>query len=272
MRAPALALSLLLLAASASAEPEGIQDNSFLIEEAYNQEPGVVQHISVFRKDPRTGEWAASFTQEWPLGGIRHQLSYTVNYLRIGSDAGTFTGFGDTALNYRYQLVGDGESKVALAPRLSLFLPTGSASKGLGAGDPALQLGIPISVLLGDRFVAHGNLGFSWTPSEKDTEGDAANAVAGYAGGSLIWLARPDLNFLLEALWTRTETVTAPHRVRGELAAFVSPGVRWSYDFRSGLQIVPGIAFPIGVGPSHGRYGVLVYLSFEHPFSSAAKK
>ena len=24
---------------------EGIQDNSFLIEEAYNQEPGVVQHI-----------------------------------------------------------------------------------------------------------------------------------------------------------------------------------------------------------------------------------
>ena len=94
--------------------------------------------------------------------------------------------------------------------------------------------------------------------------------VAVVAG--LIWLARPDLNFLLEALWTRTETVTAPHRVRGELAAFVSPGVRWSYDFRTGLQIVPGIAFPIGVGPSHGRYGVLVYLSFEHPFSSAAKK
>ena len=25
---------------------KGIQDNSFLVEEAYNQEPGVVQHIS----------------------------------------------------------------------------------------------------------------------------------------------------------------------------------------------------------------------------------
>jgi hypothetical protein len=29
-------------------EPGPIQDNSFLAEEAYNQEPGVVQHIQTF--------------------------------------------------------------------------------------------------------------------------------------------------------------------------------------------------------------------------------
>src|SRR6185312_16420034 len=52
-----------------------IQDNSFLIEEAYNQESGVVQHISTFERADG-GDWAYSFTQEWPLGGIRHQLSY----------------------------------------------------------------------------------------------------------------------------------------------------------------------------------------------------
>jgi hypothetical protein len=33
-----------------------IQDNSFLIEEAYNQEPGVVQHISVFTRTRSSGE------------------------------------------------------------------------------------------------------------------------------------------------------------------------------------------------------------------------
>src|SRR5262245_17587450 len=45
-----------------------IADNSFLIEEAYNQEAGVVQHISVFQRDWRSSAWAYSFTQEWPLG------------------------------------------------------------------------------------------------------------------------------------------------------------------------------------------------------------
>ena len=124
---------------------------------------GVVQHISLFRKDPRSGEWAASFTQEWPVGGIRNQLSYTVNYLRVSGDAGAFTGFGDLALNYRYQLIGDGEARFAMAPRLSVFVPTGNSAKGLGQGGPGLQLGIPASLVLSEHFVVHGNLGFSWT-------------------------------------------------------------------------------------------------------------
>ncbi|MGZ8391565.1 MAG: hypothetical protein ACXWWK_01855, partial [Gemmatimonadales bacterium] len=55
-----------------------IQDNSFLIEEAYNQESGVVQHISTFALAADGDAWGYGFTQEWPLGGIRHQFSYTV--------------------------------------------------------------------------------------------------------------------------------------------------------------------------------------------------
>jgi len=42
--------------------------------------------------------------------------------------------------------------------------------------------------------------------------------------------------------------------------------VRWSYDFDWGLQIVPGVAFPMGVGPSRHEKSVFLYLSFEHPF------
>jgi hypothetical protein len=41
-----------------------IQDNSFLAEEAYNQEPGVVQHIQTFTPLWNSRTWAYSFTQE----------------------------------------------------------------------------------------------------------------------------------------------------------------------------------------------------------------
>src|SRR5690348_18415661 len=75
-----LVVALLLAPATGAQEPaaapRGIQDNSFLIEEAYNQDRGVVQHISTFQ---RSGDaWTYSFTQEWPVGGIRNQLSYSL--------------------------------------------------------------------------------------------------------------------------------------------------------------------------------------------------
>lgn len=43
-----------------------IEDNSLLIEEAYNQEPGVVQHISTvaYNNDSHQRGWTFSFTQE----------------------------------------------------------------------------------------------------------------------------------------------------------------------------------------------------------------
>ena len=73
MTARALAcagLSLFLAAAAAgvpvSRAEEGIQDNSFLIEEAYNQGRGVVQHIGTYVRSGHAGNWASSFTQEWP--------------------------------------------------------------------------------------------------------------------------------------------------------------------------------------------------------------
>ena len=52
-------------AGSTAASP-GIQDNSFLIEEAYNQDPGIIQEIQLYLRDLRTGAWVYSFTQEWP--------------------------------------------------------------------------------------------------------------------------------------------------------------------------------------------------------------
>src|SRR5438105_1588271 len=65
---------------------EGIQDNSFLVEEAYNQEPGVIQHIFTFvyqvdkQRGPDDRALVANFTQEWPLLSQTHQLSYSLLY------------------------------------------------------------------------------------------------------------------------------------------------------------------------------------------------
>src|SRR5205807_6402543 len=89
MRRLSIALVWLIGAAAplvAQTAPEGesqIQDNSFLIEEAYNQDPGVVQHIQTFSRATRGGDWLYTFTQEWPVPGITHQLSYTLPLARV---------------------------------------------------------------------------------------------------------------------------------------------------------------------------------------------
>src|SRR5262249_2638888 len=123
---------------------QGISDNSFLVEEAYNQEPGVVQHINAWQRSLRTAAWAYTFTQEWPVGTRAHQLSYTIPLQRTAQPSAT--GFGDAALNYRYQL--RSAERVSIAPRLSLIVPTGSSARGLGTGHVGAQLNVPLSVML----------------------------------------------------------------------------------------------------------------------------
>ena len=257
----------LLAAPLAAISAEGpIQDNSFLVEEAYNQEDGVVQHINTFQRFRDSGDWVYTFTQEWPVGGLAHQLSYTVPILRMADSPDGHSGIGDIALNYRYQLVGDGEAKVAVAPRFTVIVPTGNEKQGRGLRATTYQGLIAMSVVLSPELVAHSNVGYTWTPHAKDADGNRADVAAWNAGQSLVWLAARRVNFLLEAIYVHGQEVAGPGVTNTVKAAFVSPGVRWSYDFESGLQIVPGIAFPIGVGPSRDQKSVFFYLSFEHPF------
>lgn len=250
--------------------PPPIADNSFLLEEAYNQEPGVVQHISAFQRSLRTGGWAYTFTQEWPVARQRHQLSFTLPVERTGSGSAAVTGIGDIALNYRHQL-GGVDRAAAVAPRLSLLVPTGNTDKGLGSGGVGVQLNIPISVTLARRLVTHWNAGVTATPAAKDVLGVEATTTAYNLGASAIWLARPTFNVVLEVAWVRAEAVAGPDQTTAEETFVVNPGIRWAHNFASGLQIVPGIAFPIGIGPSRGETAAFLYLSFEHPFMRLAR-
>ena len=257
---------LVLIAPLAAMGAEGpIQDNSFLVEEAYNQEDGVVQHINTYQRFRQSRDWIYTFTQEWPLGGLKHQFSYTVPAAHI-SEFGSGSGAGDVSLNYRYQLVGDGEAKLAISPRFSLIAPTGNEARGRGPGATSYQMQIPLSVVLAPAIVAHTNAGYTWTPKAKDADGNRANLTAWSAGQSFVWLATRRVNLMLEAIYTRSEEVAGTGRTTTVKSAFISPGLRWSCDFASGLQIVPGIAVPIGVGPSRREKSVFLYLSFEHPF------
>lgn len=262
-----LALLVSLAAPLAAFAAQGpIQDNSFLVEEAYNQEDGVVQHINNYQRFHASRNWVYTFTQEWPVGGIKHQFSYTVPVLHVADSPGGGSDIGDIALNYRYQLLGDGEAKLAIAPRFTVSAPTGNEKQGRGLGATTYQALVPLSLVLTPTLVAHSNLGYTWTPNAKDTFGDKATLKAWNAGQSVVWLASQRINFMLEAIYVHGEEVAGASATRSAKAALVSPGVRWSYDFESGLQIVPGIGFPIGVGPSRHERSVFLYLSFEHPF------
>lgn len=246
-----------------------IQDNSFLVEEAYNQEDGVVQHISFFQYLPSAG-WAFTQTDEWPLRTIKHQLSLTMAATHADGYAGA--GLGDTFINYRYQLVGNGDTRLAIAPRVSLLLPTGSVAAGRGLGGPGLQFNLPISLELNKRLVSHWNAGTTWVPRAQNQYHQTATSLGANLGQSMVWLISPRFNALVETFWTNTPQVAGPAVTTPQQNLYISPGIRWAYNFKNGLQIVPGVGMPVGIGPSHGQVGAIFYLSFEHALRIAHSK
>jgi hypothetical protein len=280
-RTLAAALVLLapcLLAAQRAARDTAtppIEDNSFLVEEAYNQERGVVQHISTFAHATTGRGWLYTFTQEWPVPAQSNQLSYTVAVQRP-EERGVSPRVGDLLINYRYQALA--REDLLFAPRLSALLPTGSAAHGTGVGGAGVQVNLPLTAVLLPALVSHTNVGGTFVPRGETASGDGLRSANLTLGQSFIWLARPTFNVMLETLYSRTTARVTP---RGgapddlvvspsDESVTVSPGVRYAFNFASGLQIVPGVAVPVTMRKSLGDVdadaGVFLYLSFEHPF------
>jgi hypothetical protein len=257
-----LVACLALCTHASFAEDAGpIQDNSFLIEEAYNQEAGVVQHINTLQRT-RSGDLMYAFTQEWPAPSITHQLSYTVPFQRIDGSS----GIGDVAINYRYQWIGDGDAQFAVSPRLTALLPTGDDRRGLGAGGVGIQVNLPVSYVINSAFVTHWNAGATVTPNARGDSGEDFHRTDYNFGGSVIWLTSNTFNVLLEAVYYNTQSADVDGRKHRESAIYISPGIRGAFNLASGMQIVPGLAVPIGVGAGSDDYSIFAYLSFEHPF------
>ena len=260
MRLP-LALSAIFVIASsgvAQEAPPPIRDNSFLIEEAYNQELGVIQHILLFGRDKATGDWELGFTQEWPFLSQNHQLSYAVPLVSAGGER----GIGDIALNYRYRWLAGARSESVI--RLSALLPTGKYERGLGAGGAGVELALPVSFELTPTLAAHWNMGGSLVPSARATDGTRSSVRELFGGASVIWLVHPALNVLAEAVWSRAETPEIGGTRTAETSLTLVPGVRGAINFRSGAQIVPGVGLMLDARDGARVAGLLLYFSFEH--------
>jgi hypothetical protein len=271
MRTATVVAGLLCLAPPLVAQ-DRIEDNSFLIEEAYNQGPGIVQHISTFAR-ATGGDWEYTFTQEWPFLSQKNQLSFTIPLANLSDGSGdSRTRIGDVALNYRRQLLGVGGGNLALSPRLSIILPTGDETTGHGAGGLGFQTNLPLSIVLSNRLVTHYNAGFTLVPSAKNALGEEANAFGYHLGGSVVLLVSPQLNLLVEGIWASNQEVVGGDLTSVVEEAFLNPGIRYGITTASGFQIVPGVAYTIGIGPSEGDDGLFVYLSLEHAFSKAGRE
>lgn len=245
-----------------------IADNSFFIEEAYNQEAGVVQHISTFLvAGPEDRDLFYSFTQEWPFHSQRHQLSFTIPVSRLGGES---AGFGDVLINYRWQL-GSDSKPWAIAPRISAVLPTGSVRRGLGDGSLGVQLNLPLSYQLVRGVVTHWNAGVTLLPWAKGPllagERPRRTLLHFNLGGSLIAPTQSPVQVLVEQLVLFEQAVDGTGDVTRETTWITSPGIRAAVNLGS-LQIVPGLALPFTRSDGETRTDVFLYLSLEHPFKS----
>ncbi len=242
-------------------------DNSFFVEEAYNQEPGVVQHIlnvvhtATRRRGPDDRDLSFVFTQEWPVFTQAHQFSYTIPFTFLETDGRSTDGIEDISLNYRFQLLMESETRPAFAPRFSLILPTGDEARGLGNDTLGYQVNLPVSKIVSDRWSLHGNAGATFFP---DVNG--RDLMSYNLGASAIYAVTPNFNLMLESIVNFDEEVDDLGGTERSAAAVISPGFRYAVNHPGDAQTVLGLAVPIGVTSDAPDYGVFLYASFEHFF------
>lgn len=260
------------------AEPnsiDGISDNSFLIEEAYNQEPGVVQHIfnAVRTIDSRRRGWSFNFTQEWPLFSVEHQISYSIPSSHVREGEERQYGIGDILLNYRYQALEEGPTRPAFAPRVSLILPTASRDRGSGNGVVGYQWNFPFSKKVASRLALHANFGLTYLPkvqvpldSDSRRLSPKHSLVSYNVGASAIFALFSRFHLLVEWVGNFEENLNDEGRKERPFKAVISPGIRAAIINKENLQMVLGVGAPIGVSRQADKQGVFLYFSIEHNF------
>jgi hypothetical protein len=254
---PALVVALVCVAfpagLTAQSAPFAIMDNSFLVEEAFNQPAGVFQNIFLIQRAKGGGSWQVEFTQEWPVGSQRHQFSYTLPYETQGSS------LGNVMLNYRLQARMEDESGPAISPRLSLILPTSDDALAYGA-----QVNLPVSRQMGEAYL---NLNLGATLESQDLGTRTVSLLSPHAAGSVIYRVRPLFHLMVESVATFEEVPTATAKDRAT-TWILAPGARGAFNFGD-HQLTLGGAVPLVLSETSGAsYGtsLVLYLSYELPF------
>jgi hypothetical protein len=234
-------------------EPFRISDNSFLVEEAFNQEAGIFQNI--FNAARSEHAWASTFTQEWPIASQTHQFSYTLAWAN-----GERFDFGDVLLNYRYQALMEGPGRPAFSPRLSVILPTANDPD---VGDsPGLQFNLPFSKQTGDVYW-HWNAGMTWRPSADFGNGSEHLASPFFAASAIVRL-KPMFHAMLESVLAY-EDLPSIVGTGHERLFTLSPGARGGWDVGD-QQLILGVAVPVTWVAGGHDTAAFVYVSYELPF------
>ena len=274
-----LGLLVVLLAALPMAAPgqdrpiDGIADNSFLIEEAYNQDQDAIQHIfnATYTNDSRRRGWAFVFTEEWPFFSEDHQISFTIPSYHLRDEGQRQNGIGDISLNYRYQLLQESENLPAFAPRFSLILPTGNRDKGTGDEVVGFQWNLPVSKKISSDIALHANLGLTYLPKVRvplDLPGNPLSGkrslVSYNLGGSAIYALSSRVHLMLEWLGISEQSLDDQGKRERHFKSVLSPGVRAAIINTENLQSVIGLGLPIALNRRAENYGALLNFSIEH--------
>ncbi|HWA35032.1 MAG TPA: hypothetical protein VG737_12915 [Cyclobacteriaceae bacterium] len=248
------------------------EDNSFLLNEAINQEKGVMQYISNFYFDNlKGGNFLYNFSHEIPLGGERNQLSYSFSYYFQNKDADSKGGggFGDVNLSYHHLLSGK-KAWAMVVPTITIIIPT--AKNGYGSGGLGAQAELFVTKRVSPRVITHYNFGYTYISSaDLYISTSSGSRSVGYErdlhfkkiAASAIWYPTRKFNLMLEYVSNFLTEITNTGEISASHQITLNPGLRFAIDHNN-VQIVPGISAPVIF--TDGKYtqtGLFFYLSFE---------
>lgn len=257
-------LFLLFISITSASSFSKIEDNSFLLEEAYQQELGIHQLIQSYQTRYNSNNYQYKLTHEMPITNLTHQLSYEVPFAR--SEESEHGSLGDMVVSYRWGAVQ--KEKFRLADRFGLVLPTGSVNKGGGNGVLGMDFMQAATFTLSDRWMNHINLGVQYLPQAKSAgTANRHSITVGTAGTSFVYLHSDNFNLLLEALAQTGHLVYPFGRELDRPIFTLNPGARFAIDLDyKETQMVPGMSFPVQAGDGPTEYGVFFYFSVEPKF------
>jgi hypothetical protein len=234
-------------------EPMSIEDNSFLLEEAFNQTPGVIQCTAI--NHIKRGVAELNFECEMPMKGELHQLSVSVPAKVFQSTV----GLEDIMISYR-PLVFGRHRWVMATPRLSVILPSGKASRGFGNGLWGIECNVALTKQLSRRLISHVNLRSSSFLKNLMHESQQNRFHYQSAGTSLIFAAAKGFDLMAEV----TTSNEGPGFSRASSWNFIgNPGFRFCLKINEFL-VVPGISTPLALLSGRPTLSqVLFYISIE---------
>lgn len=220
-----------------------IEDNSMYIEEAFNQEAGIVQHISNLILTDNLLTY--SYTNEIPIKDYWHQFSFTALY----HSNDLYNGFGDFQIAYR-PMIWDKVSWALVTPRFSLLMPTGDWKKGLGKGAWGGQFNLAVTKRLSRTIVTHWNGGYTfydhapfYDPVNANTDIiKYGNLKTTNAGASLIWFLTPQINLMVE--YAESYDAAVGDQRPSARTTILHPAARFAFAIGK-VQVVPGAGIPM---------------------------